>query len=109
MPLNRDELKKVFDQLDTDGDDQVDFFELKNAKAALANLGVTLSLKELKQVFISADKDGDTAISFDEFCDAVERLPATLNNRQQSMKALQDVMAGKAPAEEKEEQQCSIM
>ena len=57
MPLNRDELKKVFDQLDTDGDDQVDFFELKNAKAALANLGVTLSLKELKQVFISAFKN----------------------------------------------------
>ena len=65
-----------------------------------------LSLKELKTAWIKADKDASSGIDFDEFCDAVETLPATLQDRQQSMKALQDKLSGGKPDEDA---MCTVM
>ena len=93
MPLNaaqRRKLKEVFDELDTDGSDDLDYQELKDA---LAKFGVKLSFKELKQCWTAADKDASSGISFDEFVTAVESLPTTLVDRQQSMKALQSKLS----------------
>ena len=102
----RKQLREVFDAIDTDGSDELDYTELKDA---LANFGVKLSLKELKQVWISADANGDSAISFEEFCTAVESLGSvTLVDRQESMKALQDRLRG-GGAKEDEGSSCLLM
>ena len=79
-PLNaaqRRKLKSVFDEIDTDGSDDLDYQELKNA---LVQYGIKLSVKELKDVWIAADKDASSGISFDEFVTAVEVWP---NNNEQ--------------------------
>jgi len=85
-PPERKRLREVFDEMDTDGSDELDYVELKQA---LVTHGIKLSLKELKHVYTQSDKDASSAIDFDEFCDAVESIPATLVDRQASMKALQ--------------------
>jgi Ca2+-binding EF-hand superfamily protein len=64
-------LQEVFDELDTDGSDDLDYTELK---AALQTCGVDISLAELKKIWIRADKDASSGISFDEFVAAVENL-----------------------------------
>ena len=89
----RQRLREVFDALDTDGSDELDYTELKDA---LQQFGVKLSLKELKAIWVAADKDASSGIDFNEFCDAVEQMPATLANRQESMKHLQAVLSGEA-------------
>ena len=113
---HRKKLRKVFDELDTDGSDDLDYEELK---AALTQMKVKMSLKELKQIWIDADKDADSGISFDEFVAAVEKLPMTLHDRKESMEALQTEISEvkkkkkgkgkKKEAEEEEQQQCRLM
>ena len=68
-------LKEVFDELDTDGSDDLDYTELKQA---LTGFGIRMSLKELKEMYTKADADASSGISFDEFCDAVEKMPTTV-------------------------------
>ena len=107
----RRKLKQVFDDLDTDGSDDLDYDELK---AALKQFGISLSLAELKQLWVANDKDASSGISFDEFVDAVESLPRTLTTRQESMKALQAKISNiskplDAKAAEEEGSQCSVM
>ena len=72
--FNNEQLKRlqeVFDELDTDGSDDLDYDELKKALGAY---GVDLSLKELKEIWVKADKDASSGISFDEFVEAVSKL-----------------------------------
>ena len=95
----------MFDELDTDGRDEIDYAELK---AALQTFGVKLSLKELKQVYIAADKDASNNISFDEFCDAVEEMPTTLRDRAESMKALRAKLSGEDKTNPEEESKCCV-
>jgi Ca2+-binding EF-hand superfamily protein len=102
----RQRLREVFDAIDKDGDEELDYPELK---AALKKFGVDLSLKELKQMWIAADKDASSSIDFDEFCDAIEAMPKTLN-RQESMTALQATLRGSdAEQTEQEGPRCEIM
>ena len=68
-PEQLSNLQAVFDAMDTDGSDDLDYTELKDA---LQGSGVDISLKELKAMWISADKDGSSGLSFAEFCKAIE-------------------------------------
>ena len=70
-PEQLSNLQPVFDAMDTDGSDDLDYTELKDA---LQGSGVDISLKELKAMWISADKDGSSGLSFAEFCKAIENL-----------------------------------
>ena len=119
---HRKKLREVFDALDTDGSDDLDYDELK---AALTQFGVKITLAELKQLWIDADKDASSGINFDEFVNAVERLPKTLSSRKESMQSLQATLgeiaekkktrsSGKKKkkgeeAEEEQQQQCQVM
>ena len=87
----RKRLREVFDLLDTDGSDELDYTELKDA---LQKFGVKLSLKELKNIWVSADKDANSGINFEDFCDSIEKLPTTLLDRRESMIKLQEVLTG---------------
>ena len=58
------EMKKFFDEVDTDGSGQVDASELKNIMAAM---GVTLTDEECNAKLARIDKSGDGKISFEEF------------------------------------------
>ena len=70
-PEQLSNLQAVFDAMDTDGSDDLDYTELKDA---LQGSGVDISLKELKAMWISADNDGSSGLSFAEFCKAIENL-----------------------------------
>lgn len=108
-PDERKRLREVFDEMDTDGSDELDYAELKQA---LAKHGIKLSLKELKRVYTESDKDASSGIDFDEFCDAVESIPTTLVDRQASMKALQAKLKSgnaKEPAEAEADSTCLVM
>ena len=87
----RKRLREVFDLLDTDGSDELDYTELKDA---LQKFGVKLSLKELKNIWVNADKDANSGINFEDFCDSIEKLPMTLLDRRESMIKLQEVLTG---------------
>ena len=65
-------LRDIFDAIDTDGSDELDYTELKEALQNEA--GVELSLKELKQLWVNADVDASSGITFDEFCSAVAKM-----------------------------------
>ena len=52
----------------------------------MATFNVNLSLAELKKIWTAADKDASSGIDFNEFCNAIEDMPVTLMDRQESMK-----------------------
>jgi len=67
----RGRLKEIFDKLDTDGSDDLDYTELKQA---LQNYRVEVSLEQLKKLWTAADKDASSGISFEEFLTAVQNM-----------------------------------
>jgi len=63
--------RRIFDKLDTDGSDDLDYTELKQA---LQNYRVEVSLEQLKKLWTAADKDASSGISFEEFLTAVQNM-----------------------------------
>ena len=64
-------VRRIFDSLDTDGSDDLDYTELKQA---LSNYHVEVSLEQLKKLWTAADKDASSGISFEEFLAAVQSM-----------------------------------
>uniref|UniRef100_A0A7S2D4N7 EF-hand domain-containing protein n=1 Tax=Haptolina brevifila TaxID=156173 RepID=A0A7S2D4N7_9EUKA len=88
-------LREIFDNIDTDGSDDLDYEELKQA---LQEYNVSLSLKELKQLWIVTDKDASSGVSFDEFLEGVRAIPNS-DLQARLMK----------PAEPSRQTSCSVM
>ena len=105
----RSKLKQVFDELDKDGSDELDYADLKEA---LRTFGVQLSLSELKHVWTAADKDASSGLSFDEFVAAIDALPERLPQRRRSMVALVERVRGNTPdddADPSADRRCAVM
>ena len=104
----RDQLKAVFDELDKDGSDELDYSDLKEA---LRTFGVNLSLSELKHVWTAADKDASSGLSFEEFVQAIEALPERLPQRRSSMINLVARVRGDATEDENSsvDRKCAVM
>ena len=56
--------KQIFDEMDTDGDKNIDPAELK---AAMGKAGINLTKKEVQEMIAEADADGDELIDLGEF------------------------------------------
>ena len=56
--------KQIFDEMDTDGDKNIDPAELK---AAMGKAGINLTKKEVQEMIAEADADGDELIDLPEF------------------------------------------
>ena len=104
----RDQLKAVFDELDKDGSDELDYSDLKEA---LRTFGVNLSLSELKHVWTAADKDASSGLSFEEFVQAIDALPERLPQRRSSMINLVARVRGDATEADDSsvDRKCSVM
>lgn len=104
----RTQLKAVFDELDKDGSDELDYSDLKEA---LRTFGVNLSLSELKHVWTAADKDASSGLSFEEFVQAIEALPERLPQRRSSMINLVARVRGDATEDENSsvDRKCAVM
>lgn len=63
---NGDEVKKIFDKFDKNGDGKISSSELKDI---LHSLGSMTSPDEVKRIMSEIDKDGDGVISLDEFAE----------------------------------------
>ena len=102
------QLKAVFDELDKDGSDELDYSDLKEA---LRTFGVNLSLSELKHVWTAADKDASSGLSFEEFVQAIEALPERLPQRRSSMINLVARVRGDATEDENAsvDRKCAVM
>ena len=56
--------KQIFDEMDTDGDKNIDPAELKEA---MGKAGINLTKKEVQEMIAEADADGDELIDLGEF------------------------------------------
>ena len=62
----RRRLRQIFDELDTDGSDELDYSELKQWLSRFGGPIGAISLKELKHVWTTADKDASDSLDFGE-------------------------------------------
>jgi len=69
-----EECRDVFKQFDKDGNNGIDFGEMKEA---LTNMGVKFTEEQVKEVFDTADFDHNKTISFTEFIVALVMLHLT--------------------------------
>ena len=56
--------KQIFDEMDSDGDKNIDPTELKEA---MSKAGINLTKKEVQEMISEADADGDELIDLPEF------------------------------------------
>merc|ERR1712216_300296 len=93
MDAKSDEIRKLINDIDSDGDGTIDFDEFlammtarklfdddktvtisfKNLKRVCQELGENMTDDELKEMMDWADKDGDGVLNEDEFINAVMR------------------------------------
>jgi hypothetical protein len=66
--VDRNELHRVFNQLDLNKDQKLSLDELEQAMESLG-----MPLYNVQEMFDEADVDGNNAIDFDEYCDIVEK------------------------------------
>lgn len=69
-------LRRIFDQMDTNGNGEIDFNELQSA---LETIGLTVPEATLRSFFDFIDIDHDGVINFEEFCYLVEHMKSMLD------------------------------
>ena len=69
-------LRRMFDQIDENGNGEIDFEELS---IAIRQLGLTVDESRLRTFFEFIDIDGDGVINFEEFCYLVQHIQAMLD------------------------------
>ncbi|KAL3342452.1 hypothetical protein AABB24_026465, partial [Solanum stoloniferum] len=67
-PYSEEQLKKIFQMFDRDGNGVITAAELAHS---MAKLGHALTQEELTGMIKEADRDGDGCISFEEFAQAM--------------------------------------
>lgn len=71
-----DELKRVFNEFDLDGDNLIQLNELRTA---MSNMGTNAKEEEIVAMFQAADVNSDGGISFDEFVKIARANPVALS------------------------------
>lgn len=99
------QIRLVFDALDTDGSDDLDYTELKDA---LHTFGVNLTMLELKEIWRKADHDASSSLTFNEFAAAIDALPERLPQRRASMEKIVNRVRG-VTGQRTADEACSVM
>lgn len=85
--LDEDKLQEVFQQIDSDGNGQLDFKELS---IVLESAGA--KRKDIRQIFNAASLDKKDGISFEEFRAVIQNEPLELKDRRHYQKAFRTIM-----------------